>query len=119
MTPENSRLRPELFLHDACLSGELQPPASEPSGREESLNSLEARLAADIRAIDGNHDKGAAELAEQLIARGWFSQSARLEASHAALQAKLDAVEQLPVQWRSGSRRAEDCADELTAALAE
>jgi hypothetical protein len=48
-----------------------QPPASEPSGREESLNSLEARLAADIRAIDGNHDKGAAELAEQLIARGW------------------------------------------------
>jgi hypothetical protein len=47
------------------------PPASEPSGMEESLNSLEARLAADIRAIDGNHDKGAAELAEQLIARGW------------------------------------------------
>jgi hypothetical protein len=46
-------------------------PASEASGREESLNSLEARLAADIRAIDGNHDKGAAELAEQLIARGW------------------------------------------------
>jgi hypothetical protein len=51
--------------------GMHQPPASEPSGREESLNSLEARLAADIRAIDGNHDKGAAELAEQLIARGW------------------------------------------------
>ena len=28
-------------------------------------------LAADIRAIDGNHDKGAGAIAEALIARGW------------------------------------------------
>jgi hypothetical protein len=68
----------ELTNHDSnsgTLDGTghllIAPPASEASGREESLNSLEARLAADIRAIDGNHDKGAAELAEQLIARGW------------------------------------------------
>jgi hypothetical protein len=59
--------------------GMHQPPASEPSGREESLNSLEARLAADIRAIDGNHDKGAAELAEQLIARGWHPATPRVQ----------------------------------------
>jgi hypothetical protein len=95
-----------------------QPPASEPSGREESLNSLEARLAADIRAIDGNHDKGAAELAEQLIARGWFSQSARLEASNA----KLDAVAGLVEKWRAENgdypEAKRDCADELAAALA-
>jgi hypothetical protein len=116
-----------------------KPPASEPSGKEESLNSLEARLAADIRAIDGNHDKGAAELAEQLIARGWLSQAARLEASHAALQSKLDAVAGLVEKWRATSeaseRRAcighfpegysaesrayENCADELAASLAE
>jgi hypothetical protein len=60
----------EWHTEDA-LSKSPQPPASEPSWMEESLNSLEDRLAADIRAIDGNHDKGAAELAEQLIASGW------------------------------------------------
>lgn len=27
MTRENARLRPELFLHDACLPDELKPPA--------------------------------------------------------------------------------------------
>jgi hypothetical protein len=97
------------------------PPASEPSGKEESLNSLEDRLAADIRAIDGNHDKGAAELAEQLIARGWFSQSARLEASHAALQAKLDGVAGLVKKWRYEAKHypaMNHCADELESALA-
>lgn len=25
MTPENSKIRPELFLHDACLPDELKP----------------------------------------------------------------------------------------------
>jgi hypothetical protein len=113
-----------------CKEWQAAQPASEPSGREESLSSLEARLAADIRAIDGNHDKGAAELAEQLIARGWFSQSARLEASHTALQAKLDAVAGLVKKWRAWSRGIGKspvaaqwaytrCADELAAALAE
>jgi hypothetical protein len=136
----------ELTNHDSnsgTLDGTghllIAPPASKPSGREESLNSLEDRLAADIRAIDGNHDKGAAELAEQLIARGWLSQSATLEASHTSLQAKLDGVAGLVEKWRATSeaseRRAcighfpegysaearayEDCADELAAALAE
>lgn len=28
MTPENARMRPELFLHDACLPDELRPAAS-------------------------------------------------------------------------------------------
>lgn len=39
------------------------------------LNRMEAELAEDIRAIDGNHDKGAGELAEQLVARGWLRET--------------------------------------------
>jgi hypothetical protein len=27
MTPKDSKIRPELFLHDACLPDELKPPA--------------------------------------------------------------------------------------------
>ncbi len=30
MTPENARIRPELFLHDACLPDELKTRAMEP-----------------------------------------------------------------------------------------
>lgn len=31
MTPGDSRLRPELFLHDACLPDDLKPVATQPT----------------------------------------------------------------------------------------
>jgi hypothetical protein len=91
--------KPDIFTATYEPVAPAQPPASEPSGREESLNCLEARLAADIRAIDGNHDKGAAELAEQLIARGW----------HPALSGEREEVEQkLRGGWFMAARKFSD-----------
>lgn len=38
-------------------------------------------MAMDIRAVDGNHDLGAAELAEKLVERGWAKPSPKDDAS--------------------------------------
>lgn len=38
---------------------------------DENRNDDNFELAADIREVDGNHDLGAAEIAEKLIERGW------------------------------------------------
>jgi hypothetical protein len=40
MTPENSRLRPELFLHDRCLPDELRPPEERYSCARCKINGL-------------------------------------------------------------------------------
>ncbi len=37
MTPENSRIHPEYFLHDACLPAELQPPKPTPMSRKTAM----------------------------------------------------------------------------------
>ena len=46
MTPEDARLRPEMFLHDACLPGELHPQeptvcAAESPGPQTHLEALQ------------------------------------------------------------------------------
>jgi hypothetical protein len=40
MTPENSRQRPELFLHDRCLPDELRPPEQRHSCSRCKINGL-------------------------------------------------------------------------------
>jgi BMFP domain-containing protein YqiC len=64
---------------------------------------------------NGNESMGQMLFESRKEANDHAARLAALEAANAALQARLDGVEELPVQWRSGSRRAEDCADELEA----
>jgi hypothetical protein len=49
-------------------------------------------LAADIRAVDGNHDLGAGALAEALVERGWRRTAARVPAWLTRLRRTLGIV---------------------------
>ena len=45
MTPADSRIRPELFLHDACLPDELKPAEPSEMTAEQCLTDCQHRLA--------------------------------------------------------------------------
>lgn len=55
--------------HDCSIHAPI--PSSAPKDERETLTA--DALAADIRRLDGNHDLGAAILAEKLVAAGWRS----------------------------------------------
>ncbi len=45
MTPENSKIHPEYFLHDACLPDELKPPITKHDPRTCPHNSFDCNVA--------------------------------------------------------------------------
>jgi hypothetical protein len=56
----------------SATGGNVYERTLEPPSRDTEIERLEwPELANDIRAVDGNHDLGAGELAARLVERGW------------------------------------------------